>query len=68
MFNKGKISKLNKCLDEIDQMIYDLRFVDFISKNELIDFLYELLTDIRKICQYKDIDKFKEELKANDTR
>lgn len=43
MFNKSKISKLNECLDEIDHMIYDIRFVGFISKNELIDFLYKLL-------------------------
>lgn len=52
--------KLEKCLDEIDLIIYRMRFVGFNSNKDYIIFCNKILNDIRKICQLKDLEKFKE--------
>lgn len=52
--------RLNKCLDEIDLIIYRLRFVEFLDDKACIGTLNNILNDIRKICQTKDINKVDE--------
>lgn len=54
--------KLEKCLDEIDLIIYRMRFVEFVSDKDYILFCNKILNDIRRLCQLKDLEKFKEEL------
>lgn len=53
-----EIEKLNKCLDEIDLIIYRLRFIEFIDDKALIETLNNLLNEIRLISQLKDIEKY----------
>ena len=47
--------KLEKCLIEIDKRIYRLRFITFDSPKDELRFLYNLLSDIRVICQIEDM-------------
>lgn len=58
----NKEEKLEKCLDEIDLIIYRMRFVEFASDKDCILFCNKILNDIRRICQLKDLEKFREEL------